>query len=224
MKCFIPAGVLLFCTAAACAQPVYKTVGPDGKVTFSDEPPAAGKTTVMEGYGAEAPKAPVKSASERAVDVSRQARESYAAKKAQAATPASVATGPIDAVLGQAIVGVLAFEDLVQQARSLCVSTLPTSFRKYDDAANGWRQRNADVLQQTRLVMAQRLSAEQRQKFEKIVEDKTHQQMDVVVKAPTASRIKWCDQSMDEVTRGVMDPKNKPAWVAALAGASRAAP
>lgn len=223
MKSFVCAGLFLLGLTVAQAQPVYKTVGPDGKISFSDEPPAAGKTTALEGYGPPPPKEPVKSASERAADISRQARARYEVKQAQAAV-ASPQAAPVNAELGQAIVGVLAFEDLVQQARSLCVSTLPTSFRKYDDAASAWRQRNADILKKARAAMVQALTAEQRNALQKVVEDKNRQQMEVVVKAPTASRIKWCDQSADEINRGVMDPATRKSWVAALANVQKAAP
>jgi glutaredoxin len=41
----LPLTVLLVTLSFAHAQSVYRIVGPDGKVTFSDRPPAAGKDT-----------------------------------------------------------------------------------------------------------------------------------------------------------------------------------
>jgi glutaredoxin len=38
----LAAGALLIAAASAQAQAVYRIVGPDGKITFSDKPPAAG--------------------------------------------------------------------------------------------------------------------------------------------------------------------------------------
>jgi glutaredoxin len=35
--------LLLLVSAAVCAQTLYKTIGPDGKATYSDKPPAEGK-------------------------------------------------------------------------------------------------------------------------------------------------------------------------------------
>ncbi|MGH8492833.1 MAG: DUF4124 domain-containing protein [Moraxellaceae bacterium] len=218
MKALISFSLLMLCVMAVHAQPVYKTVGPDGKITFSDEPPAEGKTTALDGYGPALPKVPEKSASERAAAASRIAGDQYKAKQAQAGSPAAT-PAPLDPALGQAIVGVLGFEDLVRQMEKLCTTTLPISFRKYGDAAFDWRQRNADILKQARSAMAGVLNADQRQKFEKVVEDKTFQMMDPIVKAPTASRIQWCDQSADEINSGKLDPQKKPAWVSALAQA-----
>ena len=39
-------------TTLICAQPVYRTVGPDGKVTFSDKPPAEPKARITSAAGA----------------------------------------------------------------------------------------------------------------------------------------------------------------------------
>ena len=48
------AACALFCWAAAFsyAQPVYRIVGPDGKVTFSDKPPAEPQAKVTSGAAA----------------------------------------------------------------------------------------------------------------------------------------------------------------------------
>lgn len=208
--------LLLLLPVTVSAQTVYKTVGPDGKVTFSDEPPGEGKTTALEGYRPPLVKTLEKKPAERAAEMSRQALERHEAKRAQGpATPAPAPAAP-DPALGQAIIGVLAFEDLVQQTEKLCISTLPTSLKKYGAAADGWRQRNAAILQQARAVMANALSAEQRRSLEKVVEEKSTQQMTEVVRASTPARIKWCDRSAEEINQGVLDPKSRQAWAGAL--------
>lgn len=49
----IAACTLFLCaTAASIAQPVYRIVGPDGKVTFSDKPPAEANAKVTTATGA----------------------------------------------------------------------------------------------------------------------------------------------------------------------------
>ncbi len=49
----IAAGALFICaTATLMAQPVYRIVGPDGKVTFSDKPPVETKAKVTTAAGA----------------------------------------------------------------------------------------------------------------------------------------------------------------------------
>lgn len=221
-----PATVFLFCAGVfmngASAQPVYKTVGPDGKITFSDEPPAAGKTTALEGYGQPPPKEPAPDPRAKAAELTRQAQERYSAKSVKSATavPAAQpvkAQTAIDPALGEAVIGVLGFEDIVKQTESLCISTLPTSFKKYGGAADGWRQRNAAILQQQRTISAQAFTATQRVTIENTVKAKNAEQLAPVLQAPAASKIKWCDQSADEMNRGVLDFSKHQKWINALA-------
>jgi hypothetical protein len=208
--------VLLFLLPAlVSAQAVYKTVGPDGKVTFSDEPPAEGKATALEGYRPPVAKTPEKTSADRAAEVRQQALERHQAKRALPAATTAAAPAP-DPALGQAIIGVLVFEGMVQQTEKLCISTLPTSFKRYGAAAEGWRQRNATILQQARTLMAQVLSVEERQMLEKTVAAKNTEQMAEVVRAPAAARIKWCDRSAREISEGAVDPQKRQAWVNAL--------
>lgn len=49
-----PALLLLLCSAAALAQPVYRNVGPDGRVTFSDQPQPSARASVVGSTGANA--------------------------------------------------------------------------------------------------------------------------------------------------------------------------
>ena len=49
-------GLAALASFAAQAQPVYRIVGPDGRVTFSDRPPADGSKT-QPGRGGDAPAA-----------------------------------------------------------------------------------------------------------------------------------------------------------------------
>jgi len=221
-KC-LPVFLLLMLSAASVmAQPVYKTVGPDGKVTFSDEPPASGKTTALEGYGPPPKKEVVPDAKMRAAEVRRQAQERYEAKKANPVPQESVApvgsrAVAIDPVLGEAVIGVQGIEDIVKQTEKLCISTLPTSYKRYGGAAESWRQRNATVLQRQRAVTSQALTLAQRNMIESTVKAKNGEQLAPVLNAPTVSKIKWCDQSADEMNRGDLDFSKYPKWTAALA-------
>ncbi len=219
--------VLFFCTGAfmskVSAQPVYKTVGPDGKVTFSDEPPVVGKTTALDGYGPPPPKQPAPDPRAKAAELTRQAQVRYSARSAQAvsasAAPLARPAAPqtiIDPALGEAVIGVLGFEDIVKQTENLCIASLPTSFKKYRAAADSWRQRNAGVLQQQRMISAQAFTATQRATMENAVKTKNAEQMAPVLKAPTASKIKWCDQSAEEMDRGVLDFSKRQQWISAL--------
>ncbi len=52
MSNFIAACALITCAAAAFAQPVYRIVGPDGKVSFSDKPPVESNSKTAPGKSA----------------------------------------------------------------------------------------------------------------------------------------------------------------------------
>lgn len=47
----------LLCSAAACAQTLYKIVGADGKITYSDRQPEGGKAKALKFVSAPAPSA-----------------------------------------------------------------------------------------------------------------------------------------------------------------------
>ncbi len=58
MKSVAAAALLLGAAAISIAQPVYRIVGPDGKVTFSDKPPAESSGKVTSAAGASGGNAP----------------------------------------------------------------------------------------------------------------------------------------------------------------------
>ena len=52
IKLIVSCALFLGVTAASIAQPVYRIVGPDGKITFSDKPPAEPNAKVKNAAGA----------------------------------------------------------------------------------------------------------------------------------------------------------------------------
>lgn len=214
----------------AGAQTIYKSVGPDGKVVFSDKPPAAdpGQTTVtghppptarppvpatapVKALNAPAPSEPVGASLPPARPVAKRA-EPAARPVAEQSPPPPVANPELE----KAVTGVMGLEDLVQQTEDLCLRTLPTSFKKYNAATDGWKKRNAPILDQQRRVLADMMPPPQRQLIEAAIKAKTQQLLAPVNSASAAARIKWCDQSMDEVSKGAMDPSSKPHLLAPL--------
>lgn len=141
-------GLLITCTAAlAPAQTIYRVVGPDGKVTFTDRPPGNAEAAQQQQTAKPAPASetrpmpqPAASATETAT-----AKKANAAKATPADRPAAAPAEPkpVDEALLRALVAVLFQETLVRKSEELCISTLPTSMKRYGDAADGWRQRNA---------------------------------------------------------------------------------
>jgi hypothetical protein len=197
------------------AQGIYKSIGPDGKVVYSDKPPgsATDKYDVVRAPAS----APQARAGTGAVDQSAGVAEPsspgrHAAKRATRAEPSRSeppAEPAVDPAIEKAVIGVLGLEDLVLQTEDICIRALPTSMRKYGDAAAGWKQRNGAVVTQMRSVLSQAFVASQRQLIEAGVKSRNQQALSSVVNAPTASKIKWCDQSSDDINKGTLDPARK---------------
>lgn len=209
--------------ASADCQTVYKSIAPDGKPIYSDRPPdnAETKYDVMRG-GAfnQSPASPAASvASPPPADAVETAphRIRQAKKAIRANTPAEKtqdeqqpAAPKADLALEKAVIGVLGMEDLVQRTETLCVGALPTSYKRYSGAANAWKQRNGVLVSQAHSVLAQAFSAIDRQKIEIGVRATNEKQFAPVVASPMASKIKWCDNSSDEMNSGVTDVYNRP--------------
>jgi hypothetical protein len=201
--------------AGASAAGVYKIIGPDGKVSFSDKPPADAATTDK----LDVVRTPTEPLSARAANDASvvsapevKATQKNAAKQAVAVDESqrrfATAADP-DPATEKAIIGVLGYEDLVRQTETLCVHTLPTSYERYSGAADGWRSRNAALVAQAHQVLAEQYSSPQRQTIESGIRAKNNASLMPVTSAPTASKINWCDSSSDAIKSGTMDVYNK---------------
>ena len=207
--------------ANAHAQTIYKSIGPDGRTIFSDKPPAGAGT---ETQVIRAPIRPQQSqsfsnsstSSTGAAEV--QPPQSYGATKHGAKEAVRVrksqgepTTGAApDAKLKGAVSGVLGTADVVRGTLDLCTRTLPTSYKRYSGSADGWTQRNATTLSQARSVLSQAFTPSERQEIEAAIRVVSEQNFARVVNAPMASKITWCDRSIDEISKGVLDVYNNP--------------
>ena len=202
-------GVLITCTAAlAPAQTIYRVVGPDGKVTFTDRPPGNAEAAQQQQTAKPAPVSetrpmpqPAASATEPAT-----AKKANAAKATPADRPAAAPAEPkpVDEALLRALVAVLFQETLVRKSEELCISTLPTSMKRYGDAADGWRQRNAVWLDKAQKQMLN-LGPEFQRVVKTRVDDDISKLLKPVNDASMHQRIKWCDQTAQDLPKGTLD-------------------
>ena len=202
-------GVLITCTAAlAPAQTIYRVVGPDGKVTFTDRPPGNAEAAQQQQTAKPAPASetrpmpqPAASATEPAT-----AKKANAAKATPADRPAAAPAEPkpVDEALLRALVAVLFQETLVRKSEELCISTLPTSMKRYGDAADGWRQRNAVWLDKAQKQMLA-LGPEFQRVVKTRVDDDISKLLKPVNDASMHQRIKWCDQTAQDLPKGTLD-------------------
>ena len=206
-------GVLIACTAAlAPAQTIYRVVGPDGKVTFTDRPPGNAEAAQQQQTAKPAPASetrpmpqPAASATEPAT-----AKKANAAKATPADRPAAAPAEPkpVDEALLRALVAVLFQETLVRKSEELCISTLPTSMKRYGDAADGWRQRNAVWLDKAQKQMLA-LGPEFQRVVKTRVDDDISKLLKPVNDASMHQRIKWCDQTAQDLPKGTLDLGSK---------------
>jgi len=193
-------------TAVHAQHRVYKSVAPDGTVTFTDKPPA-GQAPVPQ-PAAVAPEPPVLSAEPLAPRTTseRRAGAKKAIRKEDPATPESPtqAATPDPAAL-RALVAVMGLESLVDQFRDLCLKTLPTSFKRYDGAATSWKSRHQSVLARYPAVLQENLDSAQQSALRAEVNDRTRAMLAPVTAANAAQRIKWCDSSASEINSGQND-------------------
>ena len=210
--------VLAMGAAGGAHAQIYKSIGPDGKVIYTDKPPPG---TVVKPATEPPPKplskaAAAKAAAARAAPAEPQPQPA----PSRPAEPESAARSVdrLDPVLERALTRVMAYEDLLKRTEQVCLRTLPTSFKKYSAAANSWKQRNAKIMEQYRKVMAEGVTDAQRRILEGRVQSTNEASMAVVVSAEQASRIKWCDQSYGEIGGGKMDLHDEPAVAGPLMG------
>lgn len=228
--------------ALACAQGVYRIVGADGRVTYSDQPPASispnGRVDVLRApkgmpalvppgtpvtpYGPAAGGSPSGAGPSSAGAHPRSATKRASAEpRAPAVAGATQASGPqratVDPAVEGAVIGVLGIEDIVRRTESICVSTLPTSARRYSGAVDDWARRNARTVVVARRVLASEFDVAQRELIEAGVRQRNAALFEKVVEAPAAMRIAWCDRSAAEMVGGRMDVHDKPKLAGPLA-------
>lgn len=194
---------------SAWAQGVYKVVGPDGKITYSDQPP--GSTSVQYKSAPAAAPAPQPGTANSPVESARptQLRPSKRAVAGNGGSAAEPEHKPVDPALEGAVIGALGIDDLVRRTEKICTATLPTSFKRYSSAAEGWRSRNADLVTRAHRALADTFDPSARQMIEAGIVARNEATLAVVQRAQAAPRIKWCDKSTDEIANGTMDLRHK---------------
>lgn len=204
-------------SSLSLSKEIYKVIGPDGKVTFSDRPPADAAVTEKMDVIRTPTEALTPAPSQPASSANRGAKQATQSNRAVVAEAAKSESGSIlDTATEKAIIGVLGYNDLVKQTENLCIDALPTSMRRYSQAAQSWQNRNGKYVSQAQNAMAS-LNASQRGQINTTIRSYNANSLSVVLAAPTASKIKWCDSSLDSIQGGSMDVQNKPNFTGPLA-------
>jgi hypothetical protein len=196
--------LLIICCAAAygaMAQQMYKTVGPDGKVTFSDRPQLddKAKLSVMKSYTL------------RAVEPPKPKVEPLAAKpgrKAGPGEPQVVLTAEVE----EAMVSVMGMVEFGLRFEPFCNSN-PAEARAFAAANYDWKKRNAAAIEQQKRLLTEAISPIKRAHLLDTQQQLMSEEIAKVVARDAAARKEWCAGVVAELNSGRSDV-DKPAMMA----------
>jgi hypothetical protein len=190
------------CTAAtgALAQQMYKTVGPDGKVTFSDRPQLddKAKLSVMRSYTLRAVEAP------KRVDPTQVPQR----KSGGPAEPPVVLSAEVE----EAMVTVMGMAEFGLRFERFCNST-PAESKAFMSANNDWKKRNAAAIDQQRRLLTSVVTPVKRAQLLETQQQLMGDEIAKAVARDPAARKEWCAGVVEELNSGRSDV-NKPAMMA----------
>lgn len=184
---------LAFCSGAA-AQQMYKSVAPDGKITFSDRPAleSAARLSVMRSNTLR----PVRTSADTVL-----ASADPQPQLTPAAEPApAVITPQVEAALAQ----VMAQTEFSRRFYPYCNRT-EASARAFSKAAAGWRNRNMAALEQQRKLIMQVVSPAKRSEIQDKVGALLADETAKVQAQPENERVKWCASAVAQLSAASSD-------------------
>lgn len=192
--------VSLAACAGASAQQMYKTVGPDGKVTFSDRPKleSAAQLSVMKSYTLR----PVK-------PVGEPAATAESAGSRPPAIRAPEGTGVMTPQIEAAMLDVMAQAEFSRRYYPFCNAT-QASARAFNLAGSGWKERNFLALEQQRKLLMQVVSPAKRAELQsKLTAMMSEETAKVSARSPD-ERAQWCKEAiamMNNVEADISQPE-----------------
>lgn len=200
--------VLILCLTtcvSASAQQMYKTVGADGRVTFSDRPKieSAAKLSVMKSYTL------------RPVNTGTDAGP-VTAEATPASTPTVVAANEV--VVGPqvetAMVNVMVQSEFARRSYPFCNGT-QASARAFTRAAGSWKQRNLLAVEHQRKLLMQVVSPVKRTELQDKVAAVLNEELAKVTARSPQERIQWCGEAVAHMASERSDV-NQPEMMAVV--------
>jgi hypothetical protein len=210
------AAICLLGAATGASASVYKVVGPDGRISYTDQPLTAAATNVhvfkagtarptsANKAGATGDPAKGASAGSDTVKASQSPASGINESEAAALRAESTALMPaVRIVLGN---GALARESM-----QLCMQAVPGTTRRFEGALEGWKTRNHEAVERAEEVLAVALAPTPRIQFKQSILDQTRQMLRPVREGALARRLAWCEQTTAEIEGGGVDLNRNPA-------------
>ena len=185
---------------------LYKIVGPDGKVTFSDKPPAeaSAKISVMKSNvlrpieGTTLPSFPS--------PASLASTKSAAAASSASAPPYSSSTE-----LDQALLVVMGMVEITRKVEPMCSTAAPISAKRLNLGIRNWSQRNATFIEQQRRILMEVVTPAKRAGLQARLASKTEQAVVELNSLSPEGRSKWCERLIANLSSDENDIANVPA-------------
>lgn len=197
--------VLAALMPVAQAAPIWKSVGPDGKIVYSDHPPTAASAAVVNRPPSPQP---IVHAAERV---------SAPVNVASAGTSSTDAGPPentrVDPQLLEAVVGVLTQRDLMPRLDEICSSIDPAGRDRWHAGAAGWKVRNAQYVSQAERVLAIAVPAARRAGVATRVDEGALRLAAPGMEGPPAARRRWCEDTTSRLNEGSLDLRTRTEWV-----------
>lgn len=171
--------------AGTAMAKICRTVGPDGSVTYTDRPVDSCAD------------------SQARSDASPTDAQKVAPAAAALAAPASEAASA--ASIERSVIAILTLEDRVQRAYDVCAQMQPTSIRRYGDAIDGWRERNAAATRKMNRALAQGFNGAQQRAIRDGVGKRNAQQIESMRASPASAQLRWCEETIGEIEGRALD-------------------
>ncbi len=197
------------CAGAPCAfgasdgPTLYRSVGPDGKITFSDRRPTDAQLQTRElGKGPQyralfTPGLPVFETPQAAAASARRLRTPPADGLA---APVDNSGHPFPPGLPDAILLVTAHRFFVQILLESCARAAPDGFERYQVAVRHWRDRNAEVFAKTDRIAFAEFTGEQRDQLRYAAQARLQSALPRDDADATGMRA-WCEASTMDLSR-----------------------
>lgn len=175
------------------AQQMYKTVGPDGKIMFSDKPPIheAAKLSVMRGNTL------------RPIETARQSSASAATpvkRDTRIAAPSPVIPPEVET----AMLTVMGMVTLERKFEHFCANN-SSAAKAFAEATSGWRQRNAAYVDRQKRLLMEVMSPHKRAELLERDAQSLRQSLAKVQSRPAGARIEWCEATAAQLNGGKGD-------------------
>jgi hypothetical protein len=190
--------VLCLAAGVGVAQSqLYKIVGPDGKVTFSDKPPvdASAKISVM------------KSNVLRPIEGTTLPSFPSPAGLSSAKPVVSGSSAELD----QALLVVMGMVEITRKVEPMCSTSAPVSAKSLALGIRNWNQRNATFIEQQKRILMEVITPAKRAALQARLAAKTEQAVVELNSLSPEGRVKWCERLVVNLSSDENDIANVPA-------------